>query len=67
MKNILTQLRSEAARLAKDDSGQDFVEYALVTAFVVSMAVVIVGYDFTPSISSIWARINGVLHTAGGA
>lgn len=57
----------ELRRLAKDRQGQDFVEYALMLAFVGTLAGIIITYDYAPSLSAIWARVNGVLHTIGGA
>ncbi|MBI4902258.1 MAG: hypothetical protein HY820_01400 [Acidobacteria bacterium] len=61
--DIFRQLR----RLPADQRGQDFVEYALMVAFVTTMAAVVLTFDFTPSLSIIWARVNGVLRSIGGA
>lgn len=62
----MTTLLQQFRRLAGDERGQDFLEYALMTAFVGSMATVIVGFDLIGHLAPIWVKVKLVLQSVGG-
>ncbi len=54
-------------RLRSDNRGQDLIEYAMLAAFVTTVAAVVFNVDLLPPLTTLWERVNRVLHSIGGA
>ena len=67
MYNLLIPLGFRLKRLAGNTDGQDFIEYALMAAFVTTVGAVVIPYNFGPAMNSIFNRLYTLLLTLGHA
>lgn len=54
-------------RLGKDRRGQDVLEYALMVSFLALVAYGFLPQGYAPALSTVWSKVNNVLHTIGNA